>query len=354
MNYVYYTKFSKRISPDLYRNKVLPYFKSQNFNEEKSFWFECFGLNLVKRYLVDESDKSDSFEESELADKSKYLVIERRMNARKRLDIFFYILPFVISFFILCTVVFNSEELFGMPIWLGLIIFMLWNIVVCNFIYFYRYKLSLKNEDLVYLDRANNTINFTEATQSEPPLKDEFGNAAFPVNEFSVNARFLTKTQGTGKIASLVLIHENIEQYNRVPWVHIHALSEYHGTVEHVTKQWARYQRYLDLSLPLPDSPDMELHRNNEPLTKEFDVQNKRPERFWCDFSYEQQTDIETEIGNDAFYNEQYQLSKKLFDTYDLVSPWIQFKASKSKEKVSFSPLVGNMLVSTRQLLIGI
>ena len=354
MDYTFYTASAEKISPRLYQNRILPYFKSEQFGEGRSFWFDCFGINVVRRYFVDERARAESFEKSSLADKSKYLVVGRRLNARKRLDIFFYTLPFIISFLMLFIVVFGSDEFFGMPTWLGLIIFMFWNAIVCNFSSFYYYRLSSKNEDLVYLDRLNNTINFTEQTNNEPPFKDEFANAAFPVGEFSLNVRFLTKTQGVGKIASQVLIHENIVQYNDVPWVHIHALSEYHSTVDDVIKQWARYQRYLDLSLPLPDSPNLELYRKNDQSTREFDIKNKRPERFWCDFSYEQQRDIERELINNPFYDEQYELSKKMLDIYDLVCPWLQFSAKQRNKKMNVTASIGDILVSIRQLLIGI
>ncbi|WP_033017595.1 hypothetical protein [Pseudoalteromonas sp. BSi20652] len=89
MDYTFYTAFAEKISPRLYQNRILPYFKSEQFDKDKSFWFDCFGINVVRRYFVNERARAESFEKSSLADKSKYLVVGRRLNARKRLDIFF-------------------------------------------------------------------------------------------------------------------------------------------------------------------------------------------------------------------------------------------------------------------------
>lgn len=51
---------------------------------------------------------------------------------------------------------------------------------------------------------------------------------------------------------------------------------------------WDFLQCYMDISQPLPDSPLLEVARSFDPVTREHDKRNKRPERYWRDMSKQQ------------------------------------------------------------------
>jgi hypothetical protein len=52
--------------------------------------------------------------------------------------------------------------------------------------------------------------------------------------------------------------------------------------------EWEYYQQYMDISLPLPDTPDFEPYRHLDPTTAAYDNDHNRPPNFWRDMPLEQ------------------------------------------------------------------
>ena len=51
---------------------------------------------------------------------------------------------------------------------------------------------------------------------------------------------------------------------------------------------WEFYQRFMDISKPLPDLPEYEPHRHKDPVTAEYDKRVGRPKDFWKNMDYEE------------------------------------------------------------------
>jgi hypothetical protein len=52
--------------------------------------------------------------------------------------------------------------------------------------------------------------------------------------------------------------------------------------------EWEYYQQFMDINLPLPDTPDFEPYRHLDPTTAAYDKEHNRPPNFWRDMSLEQ------------------------------------------------------------------
>lgn len=51
---------------------------------------------------------------------------------------------------------------------------------------------------------------------------------------------------------------------------------------------WEFFQQYMDISMPLPDLPELEPYRHLDPTTAEYDKRHSRPPHYWRDFDLEQ------------------------------------------------------------------
>jgi len=49
---------------------------------------------------------------------------------------------------------------------------------------------------------------------------------------------------------------------------------------------WTLLQWFMDVNLPLPDSPETEPYRHLDPTTADYDKKTGRPERYWRDMNY--------------------------------------------------------------------
>lgn len=52
--------------------------------------------------------------------------------------------------------------------------------------------------------------------------------------------------------------------------------------------EWEYYQQFMDINLPLPDTPDFEPYRHLDPTTAAYDKDHNRPPNFWRDMPLEQ------------------------------------------------------------------
>ncbi len=55
-----------------------------------------------------------------------------------------------------------------------------------------------------------------------------------------------------------------------------------------VYQAWEYWQQYMDISKPLPDTPRMEPYRSRDPVSAEFDRQQKRPTDYWKSMDIDQ------------------------------------------------------------------
>jgi hypothetical protein len=51
-----------------------------------------------------------------------------------------------------------------------------------------------------------------------------------------------------------------------------------------VNADWEFFQQYMDINLPLPNTPGLEPYRHLDPTTAEYDRQHNRPPHYWRDF----------------------------------------------------------------------
>lgn len=52
--------------------------------------------------------------------------------------------------------------------------------------------------------------------------------------------------------------------------------------------EWEYYQQFMDISMPLPDTPDLEPYRHLDPTTAAYDKEFNRPPRYWRDMPMKQ------------------------------------------------------------------
>jgi hypothetical protein len=50
-------------------------------------------------------------------------------------------------------------------------------------------------------------------------------------------------------------------------------------------REWEYYQQFMDISMPLPESPYLEPYRHLDPTTAAYDKKHNRPPRYWRDMS---------------------------------------------------------------------
>lgn len=68
--------------------------------------------------------------------------------------------------------------------------------------------------------------------------------------------------------------------------------------VEPCMAMWDFWQRYMDISQPLPEIPLLEQYRHLDPMTAEYDQRSARPPRFWRDMDEKTFDDKLLEMGN--------------------------------------------------------
>lgn len=55
-----------------------------------------------------------------------------------------------------------------------------------------------------------------------------------------------------------------------------------------VNADWEFFQQYMDISMPLPDLPELEPYRHLDPTTAAYDKEHNRPPHYWRDFDLKQ------------------------------------------------------------------
>ena len=73
--------------------------------------------------------------------------------------------------------------------------------------------------------------------------------------------------------------------------------------VEPCMAMWDFWQRYMDISQPLPDIPLLEQYRHLDPTTAEYDRRTARPPRFWRDMDEKTFEEKLREMGDTSSIN---------------------------------------------------
>ena len=135
---------------------------------------------------------------------------------------------------------------------------------------YFIYKLSktaikrgwVKDKNNIELNRRTGMITFTWKKK----------RVSYPFDEFDVSVQQVVGYAGN-VMFHLFFIHRYTSQFFREP-----AGSWNRWDAE---QEWEYWQCYMDVSRPLPDVPQMEPYRADDPVTAAWDVQHNRPKDYW-------------------------------------------------------------------------
>ena len=148
-------------------------------------------------------------------------------------------------------------------------------------------KLSEFVRELHLINKA--TVSFTWSVDNAQ--KNELGHATFPFSDIEAFYAKANHSQGHGVTHAMYVAHKDYSN-------HAGAFSEIRvkdnpQNPNYCRYTWERVVRFMDLSKPLVDSPEIEPFRHLDPVTRDFDKQNNRPEKYWRLMSYKQMQQIE-------------------------------------------------------------
>ena len=101
---------------------------------------------------------------------------------------------------------------------------------------------------------------------------------SYPFDEFDVSVQHVVGYAGNVNY-HIFLIHRYTTQFFRSPtgfW-----------NLWEAELDWEFYQRYMDISRPLPDVPNMEPVRHNDPVSAKWDEDHRRPKDYWLNLPME-------------------------------------------------------------------
>ncbi|UDM63597.1 hypothetical protein KIJ96_21845 (plasmid) [Pseudoalteromonas piscicida] len=178
--------------------------------------------------------------------------------------------------------------------WPVLIILPIYSIFFVNLL---GYLKSFKPKKGVYLNRVEQTVSFAWKIDGE---KDIPSGANLSFNWEDIVCKQKQNVGSAGSMVSVIeLSHHNLESFPNAKMTLPLGLDNTSMPINNYL-MWEYIVRYMDISKPLPDSPEFELFRELDPLTAKLDEKNKRPNRFWTQFSLEQQREIEEQIFQEA------------------------------------------------------
>ncbi|MEJ6476300.1 hypothetical protein [Pseudoalteromonas piscicida] len=224
--------------------------------------------------------------------KQRYLYIANPQSLRFIL----LLLPAWVSFALwiylflnLLILIFEGEYFF----WWLLVVIPVYSILVLNFTGLFYDRLKYKG---AYFDRINRRVSFTWNISNAEEF-DDFGNPTFDWD--NIECRIKNEFGALGIMKAFIEIrHKDFERYPNAKLT-INASGDTSKPVQ-CFLEWESIVRHMEQDKPLPDTPEYELHRELDPITKSFDESNGRPKGFWTQFSLEQQREIEEQIFQEA------------------------------------------------------
>ena len=218
--------------------------------------------------------------------------------------------------------------------WAFLLFTICWNFFFLNFSPILARHILPKSE--IYFDRQNQTVNFTWSVDNAE--KNEHGHSTFPFEDIEAFYSKANHSQGHGVTHAMYIAHKDYENHHG-------AFSEIRvkdnpQNPNYCKYTWERVVRFMDLSKPLVDSPEIEPFRHLDPVTHEFDKQNNRPEKYWRLMSYKQMQQIEEQLDNDIYrFNFDSAITNpKRWANKEITKPWEKWPIDESLNKPDDTP----------------
>ena len=155
----------------------------------------------------------------------------------------------------------------------------------------------IKTPNLAYFDRQTGKVGYTFDIPGCDE-RDEFGNCCFDWQDMKCVLVNQSTDQGGSRAFFPVISHKDRDKYPQTKMTIV--VTELAQNPIYCLLFWERLVRFMDNTKPLPDIPEYEGYRHLDPITAEFDKQNNRPEVYWRDMSFKQQTEIYDELYKDA------------------------------------------------------
>ena len=330
---------------------------SQNFKQyiaPKKFEYSSLkGLMFVRTFLEKEDNKEVS--PKSLDNQARYLGFQKGNDAMLALTLGPILLGATGSFAAVCIILICLYTQFTpspepLPVWF--IVFVIcWNLFFLNFSpILARYILPRRE---VYFDRLNQTVSFTWSVDNAQ--KNEHGHATFRFSEIEAFYAKANHSQGHGVTHAMYVAHKDYQN-------HAGAFSEIRvkdnpQNPNYCRYTWERVVRFMDLSKPLVDSPEIEPFRNLDPVTRDFDKQNNRPEKYWRLMSYKQMQQIEGKLDNDIYrFNFDGAITNpKRWANEEITKPWEKWPIDESLNQPDTTPYWKRLTkTQLRQIAVGV
>ncbi len=328
---------------------------SQNFKQYiESHLFEykgIMGLSLVNMIIFRQKSSNSTYREN----RARYLPFQKANDAMLALTLgpillgatgtFMSIIFFGVWFYSQFT---STPEDF--PFWFVLPAIG-FNLFFLNFgPILARYILPRRE---VYFDRINQTVSFTWSVDNAQ--KNEHGHATFPFSDIEAFYAKANHSQGHGVTHAMYVAHKDYSN-------HRGAFSEIRvkdnpQNPNYCRYTWERVVRFMDLSKPLVDSPEIEPFRHFDPVTRDFDKQNNRPEKYWRLMSYKQMQQIEEQLDNDIYrFNFDGAITNpKRWANEEITKPWEKWPIDESLNQPDTTPYWKRLTKTLlRQIAMGV
>ena len=148
-----------------------------------------------------------------------------------------------------------------------------------------------------YFDRLTGKVGYTFDIPGCDE-RDEFGNCCFDWQDMKCVLVNQSTDQGGSRAFFPVISHKDRDKYPQTKMTIV--VTELAQNPIYCLLFWERLVRFMDNTKPLPDIPEYEGYRHLDPITAEFDKHNNRPEVYWRDMSFKQQTEIYDELYKEA------------------------------------------------------
>lgn len=188
----------------------------------------------------------------------------------------------------------------------------------------------------VYFDRQNQTVSFSWSVNNAE--KNEHGHSTFPFEDIEAFYSKANHSQGHGVTHAMYIAYKDYEN-------HRGAFSEIRvkdnpQNPNYCKYTWERIVRFMDVTKPLVDSPEIEPFRHLDPVTHDFDKQNNRPEKYWRLMNYKQMKQIEEELDDDIYrFNFDGAITNpKRWANKEITKPWEMWPIDESLNKPDDTP----------------
>ena len=213
-----------------------------------------------------------------------------------------------------------SEDSFP---WWFLYLVLGWNLLFLNLMPIWG---RIKTPNLAYFDRQTGKVGYTFDIPGCDE-RDEFGNCCFDWQDMKCVLVNQSTDQGGSSAFFPVISHKDRDKYPDTKMTIV--VTELAQNPIYCLLFWERLVRFMDNTKPLPDIPEYEGYRHLDPITAEFDKQNNRPEVYWRDMSFKQQTEIYDELYKEAceidWYNDAPQP--------EITQPWQRWTAEPERKE---------------------